>query len=142
MDNYFPESAPERASKTVAEVKKTLQEASNGWRMEYYGDVTYGGYNVLCKFQGDSVLIASEKAGKNHEAGLDASGNLITESSLAHFTVNQSMGVVVSFDTYNKLFHYFADPKNDDYGEAGTGSVATSSSACSSVLPTRSFFRV
>ena len=121
VDNYFPESAPERASKTVAEVKKTLQEASNGWRMEYYGDVTYGGYNVLCKFQGDSVLIASEKAGKNHEAGLDASGNLITESSLAHFTVNQSMGVVVSFDTYNKLFHYFADPKNDDYGEAGTG---------------------
>lgn len=36
VDNYFPESAPERASKTVAEVKKTLQEASNGWRMEYY----------------------------------------------------------------------------------------------------------
>ena len=61
VDNYFPESAPERASKTVAEVKKTLQEASNGWRMEYYGDVTYGGYNVLCKFQGDSVLIASER---------------------------------------------------------------------------------
>ena len=121
VDNYFPESAPERATKSVAEVKKTLQEASNGWRMEYYGDITYGGYNVLCKFQGDSVLIASEKAGKNHEAGLDASGNLITESSLAHFNVNQSMGVVVSFDTYNKLFHYFADPKNDDYGEAGTG---------------------
>lgn len=31
------------------------------------------------------------------------------------------MGVVISFDTFNKLFHYFADPKNEDYGEAGTG---------------------
>ncbi len=121
VDNYFPESAPERATKTVAEVKKILQEAPNGWRMEYYGDMTYGGYNVLCQFKGDSVQIASEKAGKNHEAGLDASGNLITETSLAHYSVNQSMGVVISFDTFNKLFHYFADPKNEDYGEAGTG---------------------
>lgn len=121
VDNYFPESAPERASKTVAEVKKILQEAPNGWRMEYYGDMIYGGYNVLCQFKGDSVQIASEKAGKNHEAGLDASGNLITETSLAHYSVNQSMGVVISFDTFNKLFHYFADPKNEDYGEAGTG---------------------
>lgn len=121
VDNYFPESAPERATKTVAEVKKILQEAPNGWRMEYYGDITYGGYNVLCQFKGDSVQIASEKAGKNHEAGLDASGNLITETSLAHYSVNQSMGVVISFDTFNKLFHYFADPKNEDYGEAGTG---------------------
>lgn len=121
VDNYFPESAPERATKTVAEVKKILQEAPNGWRMEYYGDLTYGGYNVLCQFKGDSVQIASEKAGKNHEAGLDASGNLITETSLAHYSVNQSMGVVISFDTFNKLFHYFADPKNEDYGEAGTG---------------------
>lgn len=121
VDNYFPESAPERATKTVAEVKKILQEAPNGWRMEYYGDMNYGGYNVLCQFKGDSVQIASEKAGKNHEAGLDASGNLITETSLAHYSVNQSMGVVISFDTFNKLFHYFADPKNEDYGEAGTG---------------------
>lgn len=121
VDNYFPESAPERATKTVAEVKKLLQEAPNGWRMEYYGDMIYGGYNVLCQFKGDSVQIASEKAGKNHEAGLDASGNLITETSLAHYSVNQSMGVVISFDTFNKLFHYFADPKNEDYGEAGTG---------------------
>lgn len=121
VDNYFPESAPERATKTVAEVKKILQEAPNGWRMEYYGSLIYGGYNVLCQFKGDSVQIASEKAGKNHEAGLDASGNLITETSLAHYTVNQSMGVVISFDTFNKLFHYFADPKNEDYGEAGTG---------------------
>ena len=121
VDNYFPESAPERATKTVAEVKKILQEAPNGWRMEYYGDMTYGGYNVLCQFKGDSVQIASEKAGKNHEAGLDASANLITETSLAHYSVNQSMGVVISFDTFNKLFHYFADPKNEDYGEAGTG---------------------
>lgn len=121
VDNYFPESAPERATKTVAEVKKILQEAPNGWRMEYYGDMIYGGYNVLCQFKGDSVQIASEKAGKNHEAGLDASGNLITETSLAHYSVNQSMGVVISFDTFNKSFHYFADPKNEDYGEAGTG---------------------
>lgn len=121
VDNYFPESAPERATKTVAEVKKILQEAPNGWRMEYYGDMIYGGYNVLCQFKGDSVQIASEKAGKNHEAGLDASGNLITETSLAHYSVNQSMGVVISFDTFNKLFHYFADPKNEDFGEAGTG---------------------
>lgn len=119
VDNYFDESAPERASQTVAEVKKVLQDAPNGWRMEYYGSLTYGGYNVLCQFKGDSVLMASENAGKNHEAGFDDNGKLITVSS--HYTLDQSMGVILSFDTYNKVFHYFSDPKNDDYGDAGTG---------------------
>lgn len=121
VDNYFDESAPERASQRIDEVKKILYSAPNGWRMEYYGGGTYGGYNVFCQFKGDSVLMASEKAGDNHDAGLDANGNLITELSSTHFSVDQSMGVILSFDTYNKVFHYFAEPKNDDYGSAGTG---------------------
>lgn len=121
VDNYFNETAQERAAKSIAEVKQYLQAAPNGWRMEYYGNTIYGGYNVLCKFTGDSVMMASEKAGKSHEAGLDDNGNLITATSSTHYTVDQSMGVVLSFDTYNKVFHYFSEPKNEDYGEAGTG---------------------
>lgn len=119
VDNYFDESAPDRASNMVAEVKDVLYSAPNGWRMEYYGNATYGGYNVLCKFAGDSVAMAAEKAGGTHEAGFDEAGNLIT--AVSHFSLDQSMGVVISFDSYNKLFHYFSDPKNDDYGEAGYG---------------------
>lgn len=121
VDNYFNETAQERAAKSIAEVKQYLQAAPNGWRMEYYGSIVYGGYNVLCKFTGDSVVMASEKAGSHHEAGLDDNGNLITATSSTHYSVDQSMGVVLSFDTYNKVFHYFSEPKNDDYGEAGTG---------------------
>ena len=121
VDNYFDESAPERASQRIDEVKNILYSAPNGWCMEYYGSTTYGGYNVLCKFKGDSVVLASEKAGPSHAAGFDDNGNLITETSSTHFSVDQSMGVILSFDTYNKTFHYFSDPKNTDYDDAGTG---------------------
>ena len=120
VDNYFDKSASERASEAVSNAKQALLAAPNGWRMEYYGDMTYGGYNILCKFSGDEVTVAAEKMGKKQEAGFDSNGNLVTATS--HYTVDQSQGVVLSFDGYNSVFHYFSDPKNvDGIGTAGEG---------------------
>ena len=120
VDNYFDKSASERAAEAVSNAKQALLAAPNGWRMEYYGDMTYGGYNILCKFSGDEVTVAAEKMGQKQEAGFDSNGKLITATS--HYTVDQSQGVVLSFDGYNSVFHYFSDPKNvDGIGTAGEG---------------------
>lgn len=119
VDDVFSDSAANRAQKALTETRTLLESAPNGWRVEYYGDVTYGGYNVFMKFEGDSVTVASEKVGKGQTAGYDANGNALTCKS--HFKLEQSMGVVLSLDDYNSIFHYFAEPKNDDFGTAGTG---------------------
>ena len=121
VDNYFPESSSERSAKDIEKVQKILTSAPNGWRIEYYGNLTYGGYNVLCKFDNGQVTFASEKVGKTHNAGLDDSGNLVGVNQQSSYRLIQSMGTVLSFDGYNEVFHYFSKPKNDDYGQAGDG---------------------
>ncbi|MDD7318581.1 MAG: DUF4302 domain-containing protein [Prevotella sp.] len=121
VDNYFSESSSERSAKDIERVKNILMSAPNGWRMEYYGSLSYGGYNVLCKFDKDHVSFASEKVGKTHKAGLDENGKLIGVDQKSSYTVMQSMGTVLSFDGYNDVFHYFSEPKNSDYGQAGDG---------------------
>lgn len=119
VDDAFNESASQRIDKAIASDREILKAPANGWRMEYYGNTAYGGYNVFMKFEDDSVTIASEKVGDNHNAGVDANGNAITKKS--HFKLEQSMGVVLSFDDYNDIFHYFSDPRKTDYGTNGEG---------------------
>lgn len=112
-DEVFSESASERSSKEIADVQEVLKAAPNGWVMDYYGTLGLGGYNVMVKFDGDNVTVASEKWGNNHNAGLDADGKCITATS--HYKIDQSMGTVLSFDEYNEIFHYYSMPNNPDY---------------------------
>ncbi len=119
MDEVFDKGASERAEEAMRNLKEVLVSNPNGWRMEYYGDINYGGYNVFCAFTNDSVTVASEKVGNTQPAGVDANGKLIRCTS--HYTIDQSQGVILSFDEYNEIFHYFAEPKNADYGDSGEG---------------------
>ena len=119
VDDAFPDSASERAQKAMKETRAILETPANGWRMEYYGDTSYGGYNVFMKFEGDSVTVASEKVGDGQKAGVDANGKAITAKS--HYKIEQSQGVVISLDEYNEIFHYFSQPNNPDYGEKNEG---------------------
>lgn len=119
VDENFDASAADRIKEQIAKTKQVLESAENGWRMEYYGSSTYGGYNVFAKFAGDKVAVASEKVGSKHDAGIGADGKAVTVAS--HYTVSQSQGVVLSFDEYNSVFHYFSEPNNPDYGEAAEG---------------------
>lgn len=120
VDEIFDKSATDRVEEAKANVKEILKSAKNGWRVEYYASTSYGGYNVLMKFDDDNVTVASEKVGKNHVAGFDADGKLITTTS--HYKIAQSKGIVLSFDEMNETFHYFSDPANaDGIGTNGTG---------------------
>lgn len=119
QEDLFDETSTERFTTEMNRVRDLLVGAENGWNMDYYGDLTYGGYNVLLKFDRDSVTVGSEKAAAHHIAGLDDEGRCITARS--HYKLEQSMGVVLSVDEYNEVFHYFSMPDNPDFGYKDTG---------------------
>ncbi|WP_337668022.1 DUF4302 domain-containing protein [Prevotella sp.] len=120
VDDVFDKNASQRVEEAINDTRKILEAPANGWRIEYYGDTSYGGYNLLVKFEGDSVLVAGEKVADSHKAGFGADGKLLKEKT--HYKIEQSMGVVISMDEYNSIFHYFSAPKNEDgIGSAGEG---------------------
>ena len=98
IDDVFDKSSAERISEEIARTKELLQSGSNGWLMYYYGSTQYGGYNVLCKFDKDEVTVQSEIYGP--------------KTVTSHYKIEQSQGVLLSFDEYNEVFHFFSDPAN------------------------------
>ena len=117
---YFDENASQRSSTNIENVEKILKSAPNGWLMEYYGNLGYGGFNVMVKFEGDQATFASEQIGPSHKAGIGDDGKVVTSTS--HFKLEQSMGTILSFDDYNPTFHYYSMPNNPDgIGETDEG---------------------
>lgn len=119
VDDKFSETPTDRVEETINNTRDILMGAPNGWRIEYYAATTYGGYNVFATFNNNTVTVASEKVGSNHNAGFGQDGKLLTATS--HYKIEASQGVVLSFDEYNEIFHYFSDPANPDYGTNGEG---------------------
>ena len=119
VDDVFDSNASDRIETSMADLKKVITASPNGWRLEYYGNPSYGGFNVLMKFDENTVTVASEKAHDNHKAGFDEAGNLITATS--HYSISQSQGVILGLDEYNEVFHYFSDPSYEDFGLKGDG---------------------
>lgn len=117
-DDVFDQSSSDRMDAAITSAIETLTSKENGWLMEYFPgeNQPYGGYNVLMKFKKDgTVSISSE---------IDVSGtsNAATKVSTSMYTVTQSAGAVLSFDTYNEVFHFFADPADpSSLGGRGTG---------------------
>lgn len=109
-EDLFDSSSAARADAAVKADLEILTGATNGWLMEYFPEAqqSYGGYNVLVKFGTDGkVTVASELYNADN-----------TATSL--YSVTQSAGVVLSFDTYNDIFHLFSDP-SDPTGLGGKG---------------------
>lgn len=102
VDDLFDKSSSQRMNEAINNTKDILTTPADGWVMHYYGSPMYGGYNVLCKFdKNDRVTVASEVAGKD-------------STFTSHYKIEQSQGVILSFDEYNDIFHYFSDPHNPD----------------------------
>ena len=105
-DDIFSDSSANRADAAIEADMQVLTGAANGWLMEYYPEMsqTYGGYNILLSFSEDGhVTVAGDVANP-------------TDTSTSLFSVKQSAGIVLSFDTYNEIFHFFSDPGNTQGG--------------------------
>ena len=103
--DLFNMTASERINKPLADNISLLQSAKNGWAMEYFATETSPGYTLLMKFNTNGQVIV---AGKN-----DLTMNYyITDSCFYRMIADD--GPVLSFNTYNKVFHAFSNPVNPD----------------------------
>lgn len=110
-EELFDQSSAQRANDAIKSYTEILCGQQNGWLMEYFPEASqsYGGYNVILSFSNDgSVKVASEIAYSDD----------IAES---FYQIKQSAGIVLSFDTYNWIFHAYSDPAAPLYGSKGFG---------------------
>ena len=93
----FEESASVRLQNALKNAHSVLVSAENGWRMYYYPDPnqSYGGYLYTMKFTEEEVEVWSE---------------LFDDSSKSLYKMATDDGPVLSFDTNNYNFHFFATP--------------------------------
>lgn len=111
-NDIFDDSSANRIDAAIKESKDILTGASNGWLIEYYpaSKMQYGGYNMLISFTDDGMATVS---GDNYDSD---------EKATSTYSLKQSAGVILSFDTYNEIMHFFSDPKNPvGIGQNGKG---------------------
>lgn len=108
--DLFDDSSANRIETSLKQVNEVLLSAKNGWLMQYYpaAGQKYGGYNLFLTFSADGkVTAASDVAGMG-------------ERTTSLYSLKQSAGAVLSFDTYNPIIHFFASP-DSGVGGMGTG---------------------
>lgn len=100
--DLFSESAAERLEAAVTETTELLESSASGWALQYYSGESYegGGYTFLLRFQD----------GKAYASGEIASHDSVSSSS---YDIIKDQGPVLTFDTYNEIMHYFAEPASD-----------------------------
>lgn len=111
QEDVFDKQSAIRAEEAIAADYKILAGAEHGWLLKYYPSPyrTYGGYCVLMKFTEDGkVTVASDIAKP-------------TVTADSYYKITQSAGVVLSFDTYNEIFHLFSTPDAPLGGDTGKG---------------------
>lgn len=112
-EDVFDDSSAQRAMASVRECQEVLESASNGWLLEYYPGEgpEFGGYNLLARFDGEQVELASEVATANYNVG---------EVSTSFYKIVAYQSTELSFDSYNEIIHTFCEPSGyNDLGYAG-----------------------
>ena len=108
-NEVFDTPAAQRIQQTVAEHKQLLESASNGWELHYYAGVEYSGagYTMLIRFADGKAHVSSDMAAS-------------TKVSTSSYDVIKDMGPVLTFNTYNQIMHFLAEPNQVNVeGEQG-----------------------
>ena len=110
VDAIFDEDAVTRLDKAKVEYTNILTDKGGKWQLEYYANSEEQGYIYLMTFdKNGSVTIA----GNNKWINYVQSGSINKPaygSAVSMWEVIADNGPVLSFNTYNKFFHIFADP--------------------------------
>lgn len=111
-DGIFDQSAADRLEQYKKDYAEVLTADGGLWTMEYFSNADEPGYLFVMKFdKNGSVEISA-----NHKWIDD---EFKQETSLWKMIADN--GPVLSFNSYNKLFHIFSDPANIEGPNAPTG---------------------
>ncbi|MCL2098450.1 MAG: DUF4302 domain-containing protein [Bacteroidales bacterium] len=112
--DIFDKSASERMSEAIENTMKILTSSEYGWFGDYYPEANHskGGYAMFLKFYADGTVdVMCEIATNVPERQ--------TETSSFGMTADQ--GPVLSFNTYNKVMHYFSEPLSSSQASGRAG---------------------
>lgn len=101
--DLFDLSPTERINKPLKDITAQLQQAKNGWALEYFATETSQGYTLLIKFNTNGQAFV---AGKNDQTR----NYLLTDSCFYKMVADD--GPVLTFNTFNKIIHAFSNPEN------------------------------
>lgn len=106
FESTFNETPSARVEKVMNEYSDLLSSSENGWIIEYYPErnQVYGGFNYAVKFDAAKAAIVS------YEGADD-----ITKTESSTYDIIASGGPVLTFNTYNKYMHEFANPSFSEY---------------------------
>lgn len=98
--SLFPESAAQRMNEAVEKYTKVLESAENGWKVQFYPnhDNQMGGYVFTFRFKEGVAYIRAEI---NSDP---------TEEFASLYQVKGEQECLLTFDSYNEVFHIFSEP--------------------------------
>lgn len=113
-ESLFDKPAAIRAQEAIDNAFDVLTSAENGWEMAYFPNLEASakGYNMVLKFSknGNVSVTAKNSATTN---------NKIMTDTASTWAVKSDYGPILTFDTYNDVFHAFSDPKENGAGLLG-----------------------
>lgn len=113
-ESLFDKPAAQRAQEAITNAFDVLTSNEAGWEMAYFPNLEASakGYNMVLKFSknGNVSVTAKNSATTN---------NKIMTDTASTWAVKSDYGPILTFDTYNDVFHAFSDPGNDGAGLLG-----------------------
>lgn len=104
--NLFKETPAERTTQAMTEALTALQSAEHGWEMSIFpsADQRYGGYTILVKFDKDGYATLADELQDDPQ-----------KTSKGHYTLDNSNGPTLVFDTYAEPIHRYSEPNSPDF---------------------------
>lgn len=110
--DIFDQSAAHRTEEARKQYKDILLDKGGKWQMEYFTTEEEHGYVYLFTFRNDgTVTISGNNEFISKLTNIDSNTpSYGSETSL--WTILSDNGPVLSFNSYNRIFHLFADPED------------------------------
>lgn len=113
-ESLFDKPAAIRAQEAIDNAFDVLTSAENGWEMAYFPNLEASakGYNMVLKFSKNGNVSVTAKNSAT-------TANKIMTDTASTWAVKSDYGPILTFDTYNDVFHAFSDPKENGAGLLG-----------------------
>lgn len=108
VEDVFGDSAANRMADKQNSYYDILESQEQGWALDFYpSDRSLGGVAYTARFKDGEVAMACEQpiansvSGKTYPVGTEVS---------SFYKIKDETSVLLTFDTYNPLFHYWSQP--------------------------------
>lgn len=116
-ENVFGDSPAKRQQQAASQYADILEAQELGWAVDFYpSELEFGGIAYTALFKDGHVTLACEQAINNTSVEGYAQGrHAATEEVTSDYRIVNGRGVMLTFDTYNSLLHYWSQPSGTDF---------------------------